>query len=196
MTSSIHKRRDMLILMVVHIGETLGHLVRALAIADELVNREYRVEIAASKAAEWLLGVWPRRYHHHVIRWGFSHNSCNPHRASSFFLGQVVEASAGVLELMKCLSPDIILGFPGIVTSQCARRLGVPHISILHGPYLSPLVCLKDATFEEKRVLDFANDILCGGCMDGIYSYLSHQLGVPELTYGEYLSTESILVPQ
>lgn len=186
----------MFVLMIAHVGETLGHLVRGLAIADELTDHGVRVEIAASREAEWLLRTWQHPYTHHIVRWGFSHNSCDPHRPSSFFLRRVLDANADVLELLRTLRPDLILSFPGIITTQAARSLGIPHVSVLHGPYLSPLVSLEDVTQTEARVIEFATEIFYGGCVDKIYSYLSQELGMPELTYKEYLHTERIFVPQ
>ena len=182
--------------MIAHIGETFGHLVRGLAIADELTNRGIQIDFAASSEAEWLLKTWKYTYTHHKLRWQFSHNSCDPDKPSSSFLNRVLESNLDVLELLKNTNPDLILGLPGVTTSQVARFLGIPHVSILHGPYLSPIVFLKEATTAESVVLEFARKIFYGGCVDIGFSHLSQVLGLPELTYEEYLRTETIFVPQ
>lgn len=186
----------MRILMIAHIGETFGHLVRGLSIADELTARGVHVEFATSSDATWLLKTWKNTYTHHSIRWRFSHNSCDPDSPSSSFLNRLTESNLDILELIKDLHPDLIVGLPGIVTTQVARHLGIPHVSILHGPYLSPIVHLRDETKTESAVLEFARKIFCGGCVDSIFSHLSQVLGVPELTYDMYLQTETIFVPQ
>ncbi len=186
----------MYILMITHIGETLGHLVRGLSIADELTSHGIHVEIAASNEAEWLLKTWKHTYTHHRLPWRFSHNCCDPDKPSSAFLNHVCESNWDVLKLLKKLRPDLVIGLPGIFTTQAARHLGIPHVSILHGPYLSPIVCLKEMTATESAVLEFAKKIFLGGCVDSIYSYLSQMLGIPELTYDAYLRTETIFVPQ
>lgn len=184
------------ILMISHIGETFGHLVRGLAIADELTAQGVHVEFAASYEADWLLSTWKHPYIHHKLRWQFSHNSCDPDRPPSTFLNHVLESNSAVLKLVKNLNPDLIVGLPGIFTTQAARHLGIPHVSILHGPYLSPIVSLKEATKTESAVIEFARKIFCGGCVDSIYSHLSQVLGVPKLRYEEYLRSETVFVPQ
>jgi len=45
-------------------------------------------------------------------------------------------------------------------------------------------------------VLSFGRRIACGGSFDSILSHLSTRLGLPKLTYNEYLRTEPIFVPQ
>jgi len=186
----------MRILMIAHIGETLGHLVRGLAIAEELTSRGIRVEFAASNKAEWLLKNSKYDYIHHKLRWRWSHNSCDPDKPPSSFLDGVLESNLDVLELLKSLRPDLIVGLPGVFTTQVARHLEIPHISVLHGPYLSPIVYIKEPSPTESVVLEFAKHIFYGGCVDAIFSRLSQVLGLPELTYEEYLRTEIIFVPQ
>jgi len=53
----------MRILIVTHIGETFGHLVRGLAVADALTSKGAIVEVAAGEAAAELLATWPVSYH-------------------------------------------------------------------------------------------------------------------------------------
>jgi UDP:flavonoid glycosyltransferase YjiC (YdhE family) len=186
----------MRILMIAHIGETLGHLVRGLAIADELTAQGVVVEFAASDKGEWLLKTWKHPYVHHRVRWNWSHNSCDPDRPSPSYLSHVSESVSDVLELLDNVRPDLVIGLPGIFTTQAARHLMIPHVSVLHGPYLVPLLQLKELTPTESAVLQFANKIFTGGCVDTIYSHLSNVHGMPELSYETYLQTETIFVPQ
>lgn len=186
----------MYILMAAHIGETLGHLARGLAIADELTANGSRVEFACSEKASWLLKGWKRRYVHHTVRWPFSHNGCNPIKPSTAFLGVVREMNADVLALLKRLQPDLVIGLPGIFTTQAARSVGIPHVSILHGPYLSPIDYFDNLSITEAAVLQFSRSIFSGGCIDAIYEELHRSLSLPNLTYDELLKTEQIFVPQ
>ena len=55
---------------------------------------------------------------------------------------------------------------------------------------------MKNSSKVESVVLEFARKIFIGGCADIIYNNLSNRLGVPKITYNEYLHTETILVPQ
>ncbi len=184
----------MYILMIAHIGETLGHLVRGLAIADALAELGIEVGIATSMIGNELLSKWERSYKHHQISWTFSHNSIN---TSSAYINHVIESYVDVLNLLKKnRRPDLIVGLPGIFTAQVARHLNIPHVSVLHGPYLSPIVELPDQTALESTVINFVSKLFCDGPVDIIYSHLAHKFGLNKLTYREYLHTEPILVPQ
>jgi len=185
----------MRILMIAHIGETLGHLIRGLAIADELTNYGQNVEFATSREDEYL-SLSNHIYKNYKIRWRFSHNSCNPGVPTSDYLDKVLETNISILNLLNEIQTDLIIGLPGIFTSQVARKLKIPHISILHGPYLSPIIFLENASELESIVLEFARKIFIGGCVDIIYKNLSNKIGVPKITYNEYLHTEKIFVPQ
>lgn len=185
----------MKILMIAHIGETLGHLIRGLAIADELTNYGHNVEFATSREEEHIF-LSNNIYKNYKIRWEFSHNSCNPDIPTSDYLDKILETNVDILNLLKEIQTDLIIGLPGIITSQLARKLKIPHISILHGPYLSPIVFLENASELESIVLEFARKIFIGGCVDIIYRNLSDELDFPKITYNEYLHTETIFVPQ
>jgi UDP:flavonoid glycosyltransferase YjiC (YdhE family) len=185
----------MRILMVAHIGETLGHLVRGLSIADELTARGVSVEFAASDKARSLLKTWNHPYIHHRVRWDWSHNSCDPEKPHPSYLSRVSESVSDVLGLLDRVRPDLVVGLPGIFTTQAARHLTIPHVSVLHGPYLVPLLQLNEMTPTESAVFQFANKIFTGGCVDTIYSHLANMHGVPELSYETYLRTETIVVP-
>lgn len=184
------------ILMVAHIGETLGHLVRGLAIADELTALGVSPEIAASSNARWALQTWSRSYTHHVISWAWSHNAVNVDKPTSAYLSNVIESNRQVLDLLETERPSLVVGLPGVFTTQAARYLGIPHASILHGPYLTPIIELDHPTTTESAVIEFARRIACGGTFDLILSHLSKQLSLPKLSYEEYLANEPIFVPQ
>lgn len=183
------------VLMIAHIGETLGHLVRGLAIADALTKKGICVEFAASKRAKDLLDAWPISYKLHPLRWTWSHNAVKPNLIAYDFFNRTLESVSDIMELLKNRKPDLIIGLPGIVSTQAARYFGIPHVSILHGPYLSPIIRLKSPNWEEKTILDFSTQI-CYEQVNIGFSLLQKVFSVPKLDYQTYLDTETILVPQ
>jgi UDP:flavonoid glycosyltransferase YjiC (YdhE family) len=184
------------ILMVAHIGETLGHLVRGLAIADELTALGIKPEIAASSRARDLLQTWHQHYKHYNISWDWSHNAIHPAEPLPAYIAKVLVSNRQVVDLLDTVLPDLVVGLPGVFTTQAARSRRILHASILHGPYLSPIINLPNPTPTESIVLEFAQKIACGGSFDFILSHLSRKLRLPKLTYQEYLETEPIFVPQ
>src|SRR4051794_1366979 len=116
----------MRILFVVHVGETLGHLVRGLSIANELSNRDVQVEIACAPKTHDISSLGLERYKIHPLRWNWSHNSCEPEGPSPLFLANVLETVADLQELVRRTQPDAIVGLPGFATTQIARSMNIP----------------------------------------------------------------------
>lgn len=182
-------------LFVVHIGETIGHLVRALAIADELHLRGVEVQVACSDSGKWLLDSWHVKYKHYSIVWPFSHNSMTSSIPSESMCNSVLKANEQVIQLLKKEQPDVVIGCPGIFSVQASRSLGIKHISILHGPYLTPVIALDDQSPIESRVLSFTKSCF-DNCVNHIYKHLSQSLKLVCITYDEYLRSETIFIPQ
>lgn len=185
----------MRVLIITHIGETLGHLIRGLAIADELNSRGVTVEFAASEKAKRLFQRGPTEYKHHQLSWKWSHNSCDPSMPSVPFLQRVADSVGGILDLLRRSRPDFIISMPGFATTQAARRIGIPHVSVNHGPYVSPILRLKDPNPIESAVIEYTKNI-CNGPVNTIFSMLSRKFNLPRLDYETYLRTETIFVPQ
>lgn len=186
----------MKILIVAHIGQTLGHLVRALAIADALTDVGVRPEIVSGPDGKWAIEQSSVPYRHHVIDWTWSHNEIRPTTPTEDYADQVIASVKQLLALLDDQRPDLVIGCPGVFTSQAARSRHIPHISILHGPYLSPIIRLENATAVERSAIDFATAIACNGSFDRLFDQLASNLGLPQLSYLAYLETESIIVPQ
>lgn len=182
-------------LFVVHIGETIGHLVRALAIADELYQRGVKVEVACSDSGKWLLDSWHVKYKHYSIVWPFSHNSMTNGIPSKSMCNKVLRANKQIIQLLKKEQPDVVIGCPGIFSVQASRSLGIKHISILHGPYLTPVIALDNQPPIESSVLSFTKSCF-DNCVNHIYKHLSQSLKLVCLTYDEYLRSETIFIPQ
>ena len=184
----------MRILIVAHTGETLGHLAKGLAIADELIARGCHVEIAASQKGEKLIRTWNDSCTHHILRWAWSHNSCDLDGPSSNFFRLPLETASDILALLRSVRPDIVVGLPGILSTQASRHFGIRHVSILHGPYLAPRTKLANPNPVESAILELAKKVCLGPVNKG-FSLLSQTFGVPWLDYQMYLQTETIFVP-
>lgn len=186
----------MKVLMIVHIGETLGHLVRALAVADQVAAAGVLVEIACSSAGDWLFDSWSTSYPHHSVTWEFSHNSCEYLSPPVSTIAHVLQANRDILRVLREVQPDLVVGFPGILSVQAAQALRIPHVSVLHGPYLSPIVALESPTPTEEAVLGFARELFIDGPLDLVYEQLHYEMKLPSLSYREFLESQTILVPQ
>jgi UDP:flavonoid glycosyltransferase YjiC (YdhE family) len=185
----------MVLLLVVHIGETLGHLARALAVADALTRRGATVHIASSNKAKATLNGHPNKYTHHAIEWRWSHNSSGAKSPTHRFLHGIRESNLQLLDVCRETRPDWIVGFPGVFSAQAARKVNIPHVSVLHGPYLSPLLELDRPTFVEKAIVRFTSSLFRSS-WDAAFAYLSKELAFPALTYEQYVRDELIVAPQ
>lgn len=186
----------MRILMIAHVGQTVGHLVRCLAIAEELHALGVTPEIAASPQGKWVVEQAGTEYRYHPVDWDWSHNEIHPERPTQDYARSVVASVRQVLQVLEEVRPDLVVGCPGVFTAQAARSRGIPHVSILHGPYLSPVIDIEEPTHTEAAVIDFGRRIACGGAVDSLLARLSDQLFLPRLTYQDYLNSEPIFVPQ
>ncbi|HEY7875959.1 MAG TPA: glycosyltransferase, partial [Actinomycetota bacterium] len=182
-------------LVVAHVGETLGHLARALPVADALRRRGIEVHIAAAPRARPTSVQSCPGIPFHPVRWNWSHNQVGSVPMSDY-LRELVRTNIELRAILTALTPDVVVSFPGVFTAQLAASLGIPHMAVLHGPYLSPIVELRDPSPLEIAVLTVATDLMCGGTWDLILRHVARALGLPELTYERFLQTERIAIPQ
>lgn len=183
------------VMFVVHVGKTVGHLVRALAVADELAARDCRPEFVASDRAVGLLDAWPTRYAHHRVPWNWSHNDAEVPRPGAGYTSRVTETADGLLSILRAARPKLVVGFPGVFSTQAARALEVRHASVLHAPYVWPIVELNAPQPAEEAVQALAARVT-HGAFTSLMQALSRDLGLPPLTYEAYLATETIFIPQ
>jgi UDP:flavonoid glycosyltransferase YjiC (YdhE family) len=181
---------------VAHVGETLGHLARAMPVAVELVKRGVEVWVATSEnqVAREILSEHCPEARYYPVRWEWSHNSHSLAGLKSELADRMVDSAIDVQRAILTTKPDVILGFPGLVSTLIARTLKVYHISVLHATYLAPVWCVENVSNEEKAVLAFGSRIW--SFANTIAQFLCHELKLDPLTYDEYLATEPILVPQ
>ncbi len=184
----------MRILLVVHIGETLGHLVRALTVADELHQRGCTIHITAAGRAADVVAAHNPLFRFHPVDWQWSHNSHSPSRLIPKLLNSIFRSGHAISDVMTSVRPDLVLGFPGVVSGYAARRLKVPHASVMHAPYLAPLWNVTDPAPEEEAIIAFSRR-MCKIADRTAWALLT-VLGQRRLRYSEFLQTERIFVPQ
>lgn len=185
----------MRILIIPHIGETLGHVVRAIAIADELRLRGASVSFALAPRGVRFIQMQRMAYPTHVVNWGWSHNSFNLENQSSALLEHTLQTVRELIEALDQIRPDLVIGMPGLASTQAARYLQIPHVSVLHGPYLAPLLDLPAPTPPERRIVELARK-MCYGPMNSCFSAASRTFGLPALDYDAFVQSEWLFVPQ
>jgi len=179
------------VLMVAHVGETLGHVVRGLVIADALASRGAEVHIAAAERATTLIASNP--YQHHAVPWAWSHNDLRwpvlPRQ-----LSEIVRTNRALLDVMTAVDPDVVVSLPGVFTAQAAASLDLPHCSVAHGVYLSGLV-------SDRGMRPVAKAIIRAGRRyferqgSTIWHELASALALPPLSYRAWLREAPLLVP-
>lgn len=182
----------MRVLIVTHIGETLGHLVRAFSIAAELRRAGCEIHFVSSREGEKLVIERDSSFAHHSVSWTWSHNSLN--LQDDWGAGPIRQSAWEMAGVILRIRPDLVIGFPGVVSGFVCRYLGVPHVSVMHAPYLAPIWILKGTSPVEGRILESAKHAC--EIANHLASSLCSSLGLPTLSYLEFLRTERIFVPQ
>lgn len=179
----------MKVLLVPHVGETVGHLARCLEIADRIEQLGAAVTVAASSRWRSLYRGAPRRA---VLDldWPFSHNSL-PDTGSA----AVLAGAASIPPLIRSVQPDVIIGDPGVFTAPFAAAARIPHLAILHTAWLLPLTPLDRGSAVESALLDFVVRY-AGSTIDPSLQAIAARFGVPELTYEEIVRGGSVLAVQ
>lgn len=185
----------MRVLLIVHVGETFGHLARALSITRELLARNCTVEIASAPRAERLVIDSGLRCSFRPVRWDWSHNSSELDGLSSDFLSRILETTEDLTGIVRQARPDFILGMPGFASTQIARYYNIPHASVIHGTHLAPLIELSNPTAAEQAVINLARRI-CFGPLNNAFQVLNRIYGLPLLDYQSYIDSETIFIPQ
>lgn len=188
----------MRILFVPHVGNTYGHLLRALPIAIEVkkLDKDIDIQFAIPTKANWLMDRYFTDIGYSNIRWEISHNDCKEENPDEDLLNNVLASNEDLEELIQFLKPDLIIGLPGIVTSQLSRKNNVKQISILHAPYLSPIINWKNMPNSDLKTLSFLNHIFSDNYIGMVFNFLSSKMDLPVLTYNQFLNEEDIYVPQ
>lgn len=183
----------MRLLVVTHIGETLGHLIRALSVCSAFARCGDEVHVCTTQEGLGVVRGCREELTPHFIRWEWSHNAWNLRAPQKGLFTRVAESARDVEKVMLAVKPDLVLGFPGMVSVLIARKHLVPHASVLHAPYLFPY--WEDDNSPEgvslgkvgRKVCELATEVARG---------LHHVMATPALSYEDYLESERMFVPQ
>lgn len=182
------------ILLIPHVGETFGHLADALALARAFSAGGHHVEIAANPRALSLPDAAAMRFTYHPIAWSWSHNKYSTEGGNDELEGSVIESVRGVTRVLQATKPDIVIGLPGVISTQACRSLGIHHISILHGVHLAPLLRLETPTSVESRIVAFVAEI-CRRHLSKEMALISRTCDLPMLNFDQFVRTEAICCP-
>jgi UDP:flavonoid glycosyltransferase YjiC (YdhE family) len=185
----------MRVMLVAHVGETFGHLIRGLSIVKELSKFGCSIEIVSSPEAAEIIANSGLKCDFHPIRWDWSHNACEIDGLSAQFLNRILETIEDLLEVVGRCSPDFILGMPGFASTQVARHYKIPHASVIHGPHFAPIIKLENASETELYVLEMSKKV-CLGPLNNAFQVLNRIFELPILDYKSYLESEMIFIPQ
>jgi UDP:flavonoid glycosyltransferase YjiC (YdhE family) len=181
----------MRMLLAVHVGETLGHLIRALPVAERL--REAGVEVHVASSSRGAALVEEAGFAHRTLPWGWSHNGITDSTLAAA-TAAVVRTNQAVLAEIEDLRPDLVIGFPGIFTAQAARAAHVPHLSVVHGVYLSGASRLRTSSAPVARTVVGFGARFFEQQATHVWEALAHELGLPRMTHEQWLTDEALAV--
>lgn len=188
----------MRIALVAHVGETFGHLARALSVADELAEAGDDVVLVASPSASTPIRTRSASYQHKSVPWGWSHNDFSPFDTAGrrrAFATRFAATAAALRVAFAELRPDAVLSFPGIVSAPAARSLEIPHLAVAHAPYLSPLLSRDGLECHERAVVTFLNHYW--EAFSEPYNAAARAVALDhDYDHDRFLSAEAIVVPQ
>ncbi|MEU9085403.1 glycosyltransferase [Streptomyces sp. NPDC048357] len=172
-------------------SEALSHVLRAREVGFRLKDLGWQVSHVASDAAASRLTGAGISFHSRGIPWRWGHNRYGVVDQTDFY----TETCRHLESALKELRPDVVIGIPGIASFQVCRKLGIPHHSILHGPWLSPLIPTRgaDSLPGEVGALTAMNATLAGPVSEQL-RLQSRSLGITETDYKDFLQFENILV--
>jgi UDP:flavonoid glycosyltransferase YjiC (YdhE family) len=181
----------MRVLLVAHVGQTVGHLIRTLTVAEALRDRGAAVTVATDRRAHHLIAA--RGLAHAHVRWDWSHNDFRID-APANTVARVLQTNEDLMRVMKDLPWDLVISAPGVFTAQAARAAGIRHLSLVHGVYLSKLVDRRGLGSVERRILMLGESYFEHQAQLA-FDALEHELDLPAFTYDEFLADEELLVP-
>ncbi len=188
----VNRQKARRVAIVAHVGAAKGHLLRAIAIQNSLDEGVESLLVVPEKSKTFLHTFFPN-VSCRFVDWLFSHNNLFDQS-----LSEVVEhlrRTITDLELIfESFVPDLVVGIPGFQTSSICRALGVPHVSVLHGPWLVPEYSFTDLSDEEKAVLTSWDRSV--ELTDILANIISSALGAPYRGYRRWLEEEEVWVAQ
>ena len=143
----------MKIAIIAHAGEAKGHILRAIALQRCLEEVAETTLIVPKKSRAFVETFFPE-IACEWITWPFGHNDVLDQAVKlSTFVEQLKLTTLELEKLFHQSAPNLVIGIPGVESSALCRVLGVPHISVLHGPWLVPEYILDEPTPSESAVV-------------------------------------------
>lgn len=180
------------IVIVAHVGETLGHVIRGLSIAEALRARGASVVFVTSTVARQI--VQSRGFEVEPNEWSWSHNASSVDDVTPDFARKVLRTMTALGEVLRRRQPDLAIGVPGLASIQPAWAAGVEHVSLVHGPYLAPLVDVSGLDDYERRIVSLAARV-CLGSVNQMFRLAHVKLRLPAMNYDMFVSKQRLLVP-
>lgn len=180
------------IVIIPHVGISKSHLLRAIALKQLLKGISHTKLIVPSKAAKFCAQYFPS-LECEWIPWNFGHNDVLDCTLSEM-VSNSRESGSAIERIFHDFAPDIVIGIPGYYTSMLCRVFKVRHISILHGPWLTPEYELTSLNKGEKKVFQQCDRLY--EIIEVITAIIMHALGYTSTSYREWLEKECIWVAQ
>lgn len=179
------------VVLVPHVGTALSHLIRALALATDLRSAGHHVSIACSEAASPFLrrqgwDAW------HPLPWGWGHNEYPRGTLPAVVANEYARTTDALVAACAACRPQLIIGVPGHASFLVARHLSCAHLSLLHGPWLTPVLREAPSSPAERRLRKLFSEI-CAGPVSAHISSIGKRLGLGDFDYEHFVSTELIL---
>lgn len=180
------------VVLLPHVGVAFSHVLRAIALSG-LLDAQFDVLLAVPSKARTFLATYLSKLQCRPILWPYEHND-----ALVGGLSDTVSAlhhTARQLEaICEQFSPDVVIGIPGFHSSFLCDYLGVPHISVLHGPWLTPEYDLADLTPGESAVFQSWERSI--QISDTLVRIIAHAFEGNYRGYRDWLDRQQVLVAQ
>jgi UDP-N-acetylglucosamine:LPS N-acetylglucosamine transferase len=176
------------IAIIPHVGNSMGHLLRAIALQRALHELADTLLIIPDKAKEFIDCFFPGSACKWVP-WNFGHSEITQLRLTEAVSNSKITASE-ITNILNEFVPDFVIGLPGFYTSILCRMIGVPHVSVLHGAWLAPNYELADLQKAEKIVID--KSLRAFEVLDIVTKIIVHALGARYTDYRTWLQEEMI----
>jgi hypothetical protein len=178
--------------IIPHVGVAMGHLLRAIALGRLLENDCEILFVVPSRAKRFIAEYFPD-VQCAWVRWSFGHNDAIDHS-----LSETIDRSKQTLReignIFNAFRPQVVFGLPGFQTSFACELLGVPHVSLMHGPWLTPEYDLTDLSRSERSLISGWKRAI--QVTDTLLLVMAHALGYNYRGYRHWLESHRICAAQ
>jgi hypothetical protein len=183
------KRR---VAIIPHVGIAMSHILRAIAL-KEILKDDFEILLVLPEKATDFMGRYFPRLDVVWITWPFGHNDAIEIRLSET-VDRLKQITRDLDKIFTAFRPDVVVGIPGFQTSFVCGVLGIEHLSVLHGPWLTPDYDLDDLTSGERVVIQQWNRAI--QITDTLSRIMAHAIGYKYKGYRDWLESDKICVAQ